>query len=98
MQRKLKHDQLENVIPETMPVGYVMRRYPFKVGVSAVSKVNSRLPPAGQDDVLESVRFALVFLSRSALSNKKPRAAILFTVEEMNILDRCSGFAERNSI
>lgn len=69
-----------------MPVVYRMQRYPTKFDVSVFSKVSSRLPPSVQDNVLSSRDSAMVFLLRSAFSNKNHRAVIFFTVHKVKFL------------
>lgn len=69
-----------------MPVGYEMRWFPTEADVLRVFERLSRLPPVIGDEDSDSREYALVFLFRFAFSNKKRRAAIFFTVQEVNCL------------
>lgn len=78
--RELSDGQFEDSSLKTMPVGYKTRRYSAVVAVSAVSKRNSRLPPALLGDDLESQSSVLISFFRYAFINKKtPRKYHLHT-------------------
>lgn len=48
--------------------------------------MKKRLPPAVRDKPLQSGKFTMASLLRSALVNKEPQAKIFFTVEEVSFL------------
>lgn len=77
-----------------MPVGYGMRLYRANVAVLAVFKGNSSLLPALRDDLLRSRNSTLDFLFCPAFINKKHRADIFFTNEEIKLLEKMAWVCE----
>lgn len=78
-------------------MGYEMRRCSTEVAFSAVSKRNSRLPPAVKNEVLDSRRGALVSLFCSAYINKMRQANVFYTVEEVTFLKKVAREQKKES-
>lgn len=61
-QSEPRRGELEDLVSDTLPAGYEMRRYWSELAVSTISNRNRGLPPTFREDAFESRTFTLVFL------------------------------------
>lgn len=81
--KHLKHGRFAGSVFKSHPVGYESKQYSSELAVFTEFKRNTRLPPALQEDDLESSSSSLLDLLRSAFIPKEHRASLFCTVEEV---------------